>query len=120
MSLLRTHDIQTRYNEYLKTDASKTCALCGNKPLKVFKHWKIMENNFPYDIIATTHNMVVPLRHVREDELNSEEMEELLKIKNEVLHKEYDFFIEATYKIKSIPNHYHLHLIKVKDLSVLK
>ncbi len=74
-----------------------------------------MTNAFPYDRIAKTHDMIVPLRHVDEDHLNDEELKELKIIKDNYLHKEYEFIIEATYKVKSIPAHFHLHLLTIKD-----
>jgi hypothetical protein len=55
--------------------------------------------------------MIVPLRHTKERGLNAEELDELLQIKEEVLNSEYDYLIEAALKNRSIPEHFHLHLV---------
>ncbi len=89
----------------------KVCPLCHAEALKTFRFWKIVNNNFPYDAIAKIHHMIVPLRHTKERGLNAEELDELLQIKEEVLNSEYDYLIEAALKNRSIPEHFHLHLV---------
>jgi diadenosine tetraphosphate (Ap4A) HIT family hydrolase len=84
--------------------------LCEKVSIQSFTYWKITENSFPYDQIAKTHHMLVPLRHVIEDELSKDELAEFKTIKAEHV-SEYDWIIEATAKNKSIPNHFHLHFI---------
>lgn len=91
------------------------CALCSGVALKSFRFWKIMENRFPYDKIAAVHHMIVPLRHASEDEVNADEWQEWKEIKHATVGKEYDFFVEATNKKKSIPSHFHIHLIVATD-----
>lgn len=75
-----------------------------------------MPNAFPYDKIATSHDMVVPLRHVPEAELTPEERKELVEIKHEYVNANYEYILEPTHKKKSIPAHFHLHLVVLKDL----
>lgn len=116
MISLRTPEMIRKYEKHQKTGALlKSCAICDGKPIKAFRYWKIINNNFPYDVIARVHHMVVPLRHTKERDLKAEEIEELLQIKEEVLCQEYDYLIEASTKNKSIPNHFHIHLIVTKD-----
>lgn len=93
-----------------KEGDSKECALCVKPVLTAFTYWKIIPNDFPYDVIAERHDMLVPIRHVTELELTPEEREEFLAIKNSDA-QEYDYLIEGTYKIKSIPEHFHIHLV---------
>jgi len=57
--------------------------------------------------------MIVAKRHVTELELNQEERTELAEIKK-VLSDSYDSLIEHLPKQKSIPGHYHLHVIEFK------
>jgi hypothetical protein len=57
--------------------------------------------------------MLVPLRHVTEEALTQEEKDELLEIKHSSVKDEYEFYIEGAGQ-KSIPDHYHLHLVNVK------
>ncbi|MEI6864218.1 MAG: hypothetical protein WCK46_02540 [Candidatus Adlerbacteria bacterium] len=116
MALLRTPEGQKKYKDLIDQGIlEKGCALCLSESIKTFTHWKIMPNAFPYDRIAKVHDMIVPLRHSIEDDLTVEELKELHEIKNSYIQKEYEFIIEATYKVKSIPAHFHLHLLIIKD-----
>lgn len=111
---LRSDEMMMRYEEHRRTGALEhSCPLCDADAIQKFAHWKIIPNRFPYDLIAETHHMIVPLRHTAELELTEEEVEEFRKIKYEEL-QEYDILIEATKHTKSIPAHYHLHLITLK------
>jgi hypothetical protein len=112
MVSLRTDEGKKKYREYIQTHpASQGCPLCEKESIKDFTYWKITENSFPYDKIAQTHHMVIPLRHGPEHDLHAEELEELKHIKATFINDGYDWIIEATHKNKSIPDHFHLHLI---------
>ncbi|MCE9644186.1 hypothetical protein K8Q93_03030 [Candidatus Parcubacteria bacterium] len=111
MVSLRTEEAKNKYNEHRRVSTSEPCPLCGREAIKAFKYWKIILNHFPYDRIAEVHHMLVPMRHVAEDALDEEELEELKAIKTTSAHMDYDWIIEATHKNKSIPEHFHLHLI---------
>ena len=91
-----------------------SCVLCSKPSLEAFIHWKILPNDYPYDEIAEVHHMIVPVRHVTEQNLTSEEREELEKIREEYIHPNYDYILEGTQKTKTVPAHYHLHLIVIK------
>jgi hypothetical protein len=115
MASLRTEAMKARYKEYAANHpATDSCPLCSKMPLRTFTYWKITENQFPYDLIARDHHMVIPLRHVTENELTAEERAELSEIKATFINPKYDFIIEATPQNKSIPQHFHLHLIVAK------
>lgn len=92
-------------------DMAKRCVLCPKTPIKQFVHWKIIENDFPYDRIAARHHMIIPIRHVAGDGLSAEELRELEDIKRAYINDAYDYILEAVPRIKSIPAHFHLHLI---------
>ena len=112
MPSLRTPEGKEKYRDYLKNEQpGGPCSLCEKEGLRSFKFWKITENSFPYDLIAKTHHMIVPLRHIPETGLHEKEIQELNEIKQGFINTEYDYIIEATPKNKSIPGHYHLHLI---------
>ncbi len=116
MGELRTKEGQARYEEYKAAGGlAGGCKLCEAPPLKVFKYWALVKNNFPYDKIAEVHDMLIPKRHVTEEELSQEEWHEFQQIKDEYIHKEYEFMIEATHRKKSIPAHFHLHLLVAKS-----
>lgn len=91
------------------------CALCAKTAIKTFTYWKLIPNEFPYDLIASTHEMLVPLRHSTEQDLNADELQEFQSIKATDL-QTYDYLVEATMKTKSIPQHFHLHLLIGKPL----
>lgn len=110
-NLFRTDAGAEKYRAYRANGAlERGCALCDAEPVQVFEYWKIIPNNFPYDRIAEKHEMIVPLRHVTEGDLNDEEKAEYPQIKNSQL-QEYDYVIEVMQDKKTIPDHFHLHLI---------
>lgn len=112
---LRTAHTAQKYRDFVASGGLDTqCALCFATPIHIFKYWKIICNDFPYDRIADIHDMIVPIRHSTENSLSKEEKEEFLTIKESHL-QAYELLIEATYKIKSIPAHFHIHLVNVKE-----
>ncbi|TSC67729.1 MAG: hypothetical protein G01um101466_651 [Parcubacteria group bacterium Gr01-1014_66] len=116
---LRTKEGETRYHAYLKHLQEKgddQCVLCPKIPLHSFQFYKIVQNDFPYDRLAETHHMLIPLRHSAESELLKEEKIELQHIKEDYLDENYHYIIEATNRNKSVPGHFHLHLIVMKDV----
>jgi diadenosine tetraphosphate (Ap4A) HIT family hydrolase len=116
MPSLRTPESQDHYLKLIDEGIlNGSCVLCTKPAIKEFEYWKILPNDFPYDRIAKVHHMIVPKRHTTEPELTADEINELNKIKQEYLFHEYDYVMEAAHRKKSIPAHFHLHLIVVKD-----
>lgn len=108
---LRTKAMIERYAAYKATrPENDECALCVKPATQTFTYWKVTPNEFPYDLVAKTHDMIMPIRHAAEDELTPEEWAEFREIKAGFM-QEYDNIIEGTHRTKSIPAHYHLHLI---------
>ncbi len=114
MHYLRSPDAQKKYKEHQALHKDDPCPLCQGEAIKTFQYWKIMSNLFPYDRIAETHHMILPIRHVTEEYLSEEELDEFLRIKHEYIFEEYEVIIEASGPEKSIPEHHHLHLIITK------
>lgn len=115
MSTLRSKEVEDKYTNY-KKNKTEDCAICRLEPLHSFKYWKIIENEYPYDLIAEKHHMIASFRHVDENGLSIEEKEELSEIKNDFLAKgKYNFLFEAIGNTKTIPAHFHLHLIELKS-----
>lgn len=89
----------------------EVCILCEKQAIEHFGFWKIVENSFPYDLIAKINHILVPVRHTGEFELDESEKEELQLIKKDFLSKKYDYLLENLPKNQSIPEHFHMHLI---------
>ncbi len=107
--------MKNKYQEYQRANPSNdSCALCSKEPLVTYTHWKIIDNAFPYDLIAKDHHMMVPIRHTKESGLTDAELLEFTQIKTDFINSKYDYIIEATPQNKSIPGHFHLHLIIAK------
>ncbi len=116
MGSLRTKEGKQKYVDYQKAlSADAPCALCHIPAIKEFALWKIVENAFPYDKVSEVHHMIVPKRHTDEKGLSEEELADLEFAKESFVHPEYEFIIEATHKKKSIPGHFHLHLLIAKE-----
>jgi diadenosine tetraphosphate (Ap4A) HIT family hydrolase len=114
--LLRSATLARAYKAHRESGAMEhACALCEKEAIETFTHWRVVPNSFPYDMIAQTHHMLVPVRHVKEFELTDDEREELLQLKRGYVQK-YHFILEATEQSKSIPQHFHLHLIIGKKI----
>lgn len=116
MATLRSPEMAEQYHQHLVGAVDAThCPLCHSEPIKMFEHWKIIPNNYPYDLIASKHDMLVTLRHVQEGQFTPEETAELFSIKHTYLPpSEYDCILEPTERNKSIPTHCHFHLLVLK------
>lgn len=115
---LRTRKTENKYRKHREKMDLNKCPLCNKKSIKIFKYWKIMKNDFPYDRIAKIHDLLVPKRHEIEDKLTRKELEELKSIKDNYvngknMHK-YNFIMEVAKLEKTIPSHFHLHLLGLK------
>lgn len=116
MAELRTKKSQEIYANYRKNGGlSGDCKLCLAEPVREFAHWKIIRNAFPYDKIANQHDMVITKRCVQEGKITTEEWAEFKDIKEELMQSNYDFIMEPTYAKKTIPGHFHLHLVVIRD-----
>lgn len=93
------------------------CPLCSSIVKREFSHWKIVPNKYPYDAVASLHDMIISKRHVTWGELTDEELVQLSEIKREYLADNYTFMLEAFPKHRSVPGHFHLHLIVAKKIS---
>jgi hypothetical protein len=116
MGSLRTKAGEAAYRTAKERGVLKgPCVLCTKPAKQQFEFWKVVENDFPYDKIAVVHDMLVPLRHVDERGLSSEETRELDTIKGSFIHPNYEWILEATHKMKSVPAHFHIHMITAQE-----
>jgi hypothetical protein len=110
----RTPERQAEYARALAAMDGSACPLCEKPALKSFTHWKILSNDFPYDRIAKVHHLIVPIAHAVENDVASAAWEELRRIKAEEFGG-YDYILEPTGTQRSIPGHFHLHLVALLD-----
>ena len=115
--LYRSEVIAKNYQEHRESvKFSESCALCLAPSLIEFDQWRVINNDYPYDLIASKHHMLIPKRHITEAGLSEAESKELISIKNHEQLRDYDYLIEAANHKKSIPQHFHIHLIVGKEL----
>jgi len=114
----RSWRTQETHDQYLhdrqvdiKTDR---CPLCTAETLVQYTYWRIIPNKYPHDAVADKHEMIIPIGHTLERELSPEAKQELYNLKYNVLGKQYVFILEALPGQKSIPGHFHLHLMNPK------
>lgn len=114
---LRTKRLQTKYDNFKnkrKIEENLLCPFCNERPVKTFKNWYILPNAFPYDRIASRHDLLLAKDHCTEDSITQEAWDELKTLKKGSINENYDLIIEPLQKNKSQPNHFHLHLIVQK------
>jgi diadenosine tetraphosphate (Ap4A) HIT family hydrolase len=116
MGTMRSKATIERYEAVRKErGADGPCPLCVQEPIKEFAHWTVQVNAFPYDLVADTHHMLVSKRHIAEEELTEEEWIEFSRIKHTFVAENYDILLEGTPRQKSIPGHFHIHLVVLKE-----
>ena len=107
-----------RYKRYRETVFKPgECNLCdkaAKETIKNFQYWRIVKNIFPWDRIVKVHHMIIPKRHIMYEKLNAGEKRELAALRVGYINKNYGVMAEATHRKKSIPDHFHLHLIVLK------
>ena len=118
MKGLRTKKMYEKYKRYREVVFGPgRCSLCDKaraETLKNFRYWKIVKNLFPWDRIVKVHHILIPKRHATQDKLTASEKRELEKLKVGYVNTNYGVLAEATHRKRSIPDHYHLHLIVLK------
>lgn len=117
----RTEETMNRYMKVMRERAEsgiKTDCFLNYKDslVKEFNHWVIIENEFPYDAIASVSHMIITKREIALDWqlLSKEEKEELNEIKETYLKQKYDVFWENFPSVQTVPQHFHIHLIVLK------
>lgn len=120
-TFLRSDEMMTKYMEVIKEREEKDIKynpFTSNHEtlVKEFNHWNIIENEFPYDAIATVSHMIATKREVPFDWrlLTLEEEKEIEYLKETYLNEHYDVVWENLPKGQTIPKHFHLHLLVLK------
>ncbi len=80
--------------------------------LQSFRHWRIIDNRFPYDMLFGTCHMLLPIRVVPQHRsLTPEEVDELHEILDGYVEANYNAYFVSTMSKRSIGSHYHIHLL---------
>jgi diadenosine tetraphosphate (Ap4A) HIT family hydrolase len=110
--VLRSEECIKLYKENYKEGVSLLSLPC----IKQWNYWRLIKNDYPYDKIAESHYLLIPLSGFAEDEeMNNDERKELFSIKNELSEtKTFDAIFENLKHDRSIQTFYHLHCIKFK------
>jgi len=104
---LRSEETFTKYSSAPKKEG---CVLCSIKPIRLFTLWKIIPNEYPYDAIADKHDMLVPIRHT--NELDIDETLEFEQIVKDLIEEgEYEAIMKNFPKNMTVPAHTHSHLL---------
>jgi diadenosine tetraphosphate (Ap4A) HIT family hydrolase len=115
---LRIITDEENYQKWKKKNKPNYCPFCNRDLIKKeFKYWLIIENRFPYSLIAEGHHLLSTKRHIKcINELTNNEEIELKNILHQIntAQMDYDMISYNTPKRQSIPLHFHLHLIKLK------
>jgi diadenosine tetraphosphate (Ap4A) HIT family hydrolase len=112
---LRSNKMTKRKTDYEASVPLDNCTIC-EKDGKRRGEWKIVRNLFPYDRIASKHDLLVPVRHVSEHRLlRQSEITQLQSIKaSRSLSEKYSLVLENLGKQRSIKGHFHIHLIRLR------
>lgn len=116
MATLRTPETEAKYAaDKAAGGLDGACIICGREALQDFAYWKIVTNAFPYDKIAKTHHMLATKEHITWAEISPEAWAELEQIKKSAINSNYHLILENTPKAMTIPAHFHMHLIIIKE-----
>jgi hypothetical protein len=111
----RTFWTELKYQAAIKQGSLKgDCVFCSVNSIKDFEYWKIVPNKYPYNRVSKVHDIIYPIRHTDGGDLTTDEINELVELKKDYLNTNYQYILEAMPKNKSIPGHFHLHLIIAK------
>lgn len=105
--------VEGEYNYQRAKEMKKLKSLSSEPILVKFAHWRIIENAYPYDMIFSTHHLLIPKRQFADRrDINENERRELQDIVFRYIEDNYDGVIDNTTKRRSIHVLYHLHLFK--------
>lgn len=116
----RSAAMQQHYTNALMLGS--TLPLDQETSLMEFRHWRIIDNRFPYDMLFRRSHMLMPYRvAANRADLTPEEVDELHDILDGYVNDNYDgYFVSSVWK-RSNTSHYHVHLLDyVGDRSEVK
>lgn len=108
MISLRKPESEKLYQKRIKREG---CFICDRDLLiKEYEYWILLKNRYPYDLIASKHDLIATRRHTQNhDQLTIAEITELNDIRRQT---NYDFEMFNKPIRQSHSSHFHIHLIK--------
>lgn len=110
---LRTHRDEAYYSKAKKKGLTSK-PLSDECPIKQWKNWLLIDNEFPYSAAFSVHHMLIPKRKTTQKQLAIDEKQEFDNILDE-LSDQYDCLLINFQKKQSIKNHFHVHLLTYKE-----
>lgn len=96
--------------------AGRTRPLKDIPSIQEWPHWRLVENDYPGDMLYKIHHMLVAKEKVAERfDLSKPAQKELELILEYFVYPKYSCVIENCPKYRTVPEVYHLHLVKFYD-----
>ena len=115
MFTLRLPESEAKYQAEREARTAGRCPMCEAPVIEEWKYWKIIKNEYPYDLVAEKHDLLVLKEH--SDTITRNAWIELNESKYifEFAPYEYHCVIENMPVRQSVPGHFHYHLIRYKS-----
>lgn len=111
---LRSAETEVTYGKAKQLGA--TVPLESITPLLEWTYWKLIPNDFPYDLAYQISHMLLTKEAAPDwDDLSAEAKEEYYDIRREYLKPQYSQIIENCPALRSYPTRFHLHAVKFYD-----
>ena len=113
--LPESEQVYTIYREANKDKFQNRCLICEIPIKQRLGLFNIVPNEFPYDAVSTLNDMLVLAVH--QPCLTIPLMRELEKTKELLAwYGTYDLMLENMPSKKTVPGHWHLHLLRLRPL----
>ncbi len=103
-----------KYYAVAKKKGKSAKPLLEEERIAEWKHWALIENEFPYSAAFKVHHLLIPKRVACKNDLTKTELAELDAILDE-LSETYDCHLVNYVNKQSIRSHYHVHMLTYKD-----
>lgn len=112
---MRLPATESEYVKYQRSADPDKCPLCdGRKVLRRFLFWKIVENQYPYDLVSDVSHMLITRKHnLCWLGRNLAALELYLMVFPKLRRGGYyTVFLENLTRRKTVPGHAHWHLLQ--------
>lgn len=116
-TFLRSPELWDQYQAAPPRSGCFMCDLPADVQIRQeFTHWLIIANQYPYDTVASTHDLLIPRRHfAKERDATRAEADEALEILYALDQSGYyDSILKNFVIAQSQRDHFHYHLLTWK------